>query len=75
VPIKPSTPLAGSQNKGPTPFESPQGFVSSDPKVEARFKQGYDLFMKKNYAAAFPILMETAQAGHPRAQALLGRTY
>ena len=75
VPIKPSTPLTGSQKKGPTPFESPQGFVSSDPKVEARFKQGYELFMKKNYAAAFPILMETAQAGHPRAQALLGRTY
>jgi TPR repeat protein len=75
VPIKPSTPPASSPKKGPTLFDSPQGFVSSDPKVEARFKQGYDLFIKKNYAAAFPILMETAQAGHPRAQALLGRTY
>lgn len=75
VPIKPSTPLTGSQKKGPAPFDSPQGFVSSDPKVEARFKQGYDLFMKKNYASAFPVLMEVALAGHPRAQALLGRTY
>lgn len=76
VPIKPSAPLHSSQRKAPTSYESPQGFVSSDPKVEARFKQGYDLFTtKKNYAAAFPILMETAQAGHPRAQALLGRTY
>jgi TPR repeat protein len=73
VPIKPSTPL--TQPKGPAPFESPQNFVSADPKVEARFKQGYDLFMKKNYAAAFPILIEVGQAGHPRAQALLGRTY
>ena len=73
VPIKPSTPLA--EPKGPASYDSPQGFVSSDPKVEARFKQGYDLFMKKDYAAAFPILMETAQAGHPRAQAMLGRTY
>ena len=75
VPIKPSTPLTSSQKKGPTPFDSPQHFVSSDPKVEARFKQSYDLFTKKVYAAAFPILMEVAQAGHPRAQALLGRTY
>jgi TPR repeat protein len=73
VPIKPSTPL--TQPKGPTSYESPQHFASADPKVEARFKQGYDLFMKKNYAAAFPILMEVGQAGHPRAQALLGRTY
>ena len=75
VPIKPSTPLTSSQKKGPTSIEHPQHFASADPKVEARFKQGYDLFTKKNYAAAFPILMETAQAGHPRAQALLGRTY
>jgi TPR repeat protein len=75
VPIKPSTPLTGSSTKGPAAYDSPQGFVSSDPKVEARFKQGYDLFTRKAYAAAFPILMETAQAGHPRAQALLGRTY
>jgi hypothetical protein len=73
VPIKPSTPL--TPPKGPAPFESPQNFVSADPKVEARFKQGYDLFTKKNYAAAFPILMEVGQGGHPRAQALLGRTY
>jgi hypothetical protein len=73
VPIKPSTPL--TQPKGPASYDSPQGFVSSDPKVEARFKQGYDLFTKKNYAAAFPILIEVAQAGHPRAQAMLGRTY
>jgi hypothetical protein len=73
VPIKPSTPF--TKPKAPAPYESPQGFVSSDPKVEARFKQGYDLFMKKNYAAAFPILMEVGQAGHPRAQAMLGRTY
>lgn len=73
MPIKPSTPF--TKPKGPAPFESPQGFVSSDPKVEERFKQGYDLFMKKNYAAAFPILMEVGQAGHPRAQAMLGRTY
>lgn len=73
VPIKPSTPL--TQPRGPTSYESTQGFVSSDPKVEARFKQGYDLFTKKNYAAAFPILVEVANAGHPRAQALLGRTY
>ena len=73
VPIKPSTPL--TKPKGPTPFESPQQFASADPKVEARFKQGYDLFTKKNYAAAFPILMEVGQAGHPRAQMLLGRTY
>jgi hypothetical protein len=73
VPIKPSTPL--TQPKGPTPFESPQHFASTDPKVEARFKQGYDLFTKKNYAAAFPVLMEVAQAGHPRGQMLLGRTY
>ncbi len=75
VPMKPSTPLAGTQKKGPTPFDSPQGFVHSDPKVEARFKQGYDLFTKKNYAAAYTILIEVGQAGHPRAQALLGRTY
>ncbi|HMU55783.1 MAG TPA: tetratricopeptide repeat protein [Nitrospira sp.] len=75
VPIKPSTPLASTQKMGPAPFASPQGFVNSDPKVEARFKQGYDLFTMKNYAAAFPILVEVAQAGHPRAQALLGRTY
>ena len=75
VPIKPSAPLHSAQRKAPTSYESPQGFVSADPKVEARFKQGYDLFRKKNYAAAFPILMETAQAEHPRAQALLGRTY
>lgn len=73
VPIKPSTSL--TQPKGPAPFDSPQGFVSSDPKVEARFKQGYDLFTKKNYAAAFPVLMQVAEAGHPRAQTLLGRTY
>jgi len=74
VPIKPSTPL--TPKKAPPSYDSPQGFVHSDPKIEARFKQGYDLFTtKKNYAAAFPILMETAQAGHPRAQALLGRTY
>ncbi|GKS57826.1 hypothetical protein YTPLAS18_13530 [Nitrospira sp.] len=76
VPIKPSTPLASSKKKGPPSYESPQGFVSSDPKVEARFKQGYDLFTtKKDYAAAFPILVEVANAGHPRAQALLGRIY
>lgn len=76
VPIKPSTPLASTQKKGPAPFDSPQGFVSADPKVEARFKQGYDLFTsKKDYAAAFPILVEVANAGHSRAQALLGRTY
>ena len=73
VPIKPSTPL--TSKRAPASYDSPQGFVHSDPKIEARFKQGYDLFMEKNYAAAFPILMETAQAGHPRAQALLGRTY
>ena len=76
VPIKPSTPLTGSQKKGPTSIEHPQQFVSADPKVEARFKQGYDVFTtKKNYAAAFPILVEVANAGHPRAQALLGRIY
>jgi len=76
VPIKPSRPLASTQKRGPAPFDSPQGFVDADPKVEARFKQGYDLFTsKKNYAAAFPILLEVANAGHPRAQALLGRTY
>ena len=75
VPIKPSAPLQSSQRKAPTPFESPQHFASADPKVEARFKRGYDLFVKKHYAAAFPILMEVGQAGHPRAQALLGRTY
>lgn len=75
VPIKPSTPLASTQPKGPVSYDSPQGFVSSDPKVEARFKQGYDLYMKKSYAAAFPILLETAQAGHPRAQAVLGILY
>lgn len=75
VPIKPSTPLASTQNKGPASYDSPQGFVSSDPKVEARFKQGYHLYMKKSYAAAFPILLETAQAGHPRAQTLLGLIY
>jgi len=73
VPIKPSTPL--TQPKAPTSYESPQHFVSANPKVEARFKQGYDLYNKKSYAAAFPILMETAQAGHPRAQALLGLIY
>lgn len=73
VPIKPSTPV--TPKKAPPSYDSPQGFVSSDPKVEARFKQGYDLFRKKNYTAAFPILMEVGQAGHPRAQALLGRTY
>ena len=73
VPIKPSTPF--TKPKAPAPFESPQHFASADPKVEARFKQGYDLFTKKNYAAAFPILMEVGQAGHPRAQAMLGRTY
>lgn len=75
VPIKPSTPLASTQTKGPASYDSPQGFVSSDPKVEARFKQGYDLYVKKSYAAAFPILLETAQAGHPRAQAVLGIIY
>lgn len=73
IPIKPSTPV--TQPKAPISYDSPQGFVSSDPKVEARFKQGYDLYMKKSYAAAFPILMETAQAGHPRAQAVLGLIY
>jgi hypothetical protein len=73
VPIKPSTPF--TKPKATAPFESPQHFASADPKVEARFKQGYDLFTKKNYAAAFPILMEVGQAGHPRAQAMLGRTY
>lgn len=73
VPIKPSTPV--TQPKAPISYDSPQGLVSSDPKVEARFKQGYDLYMKKSYAAAFPILMETAQAGHPRAQAVLGVIY
>ncbi|SLM48967.1 exported protein of unknown function [Nitrospira japonica] len=73
VPIKPSTPV--TQPKAPISYDSPQGLVSSDPKVEARFKQGYDLYMKKSYAAAFPILMETAQAGHPRAQAVLGIIY
>ncbi len=75
VPIKPSTPITSAQQKGPASYDSPQGFVSSDPKVEARFKQGYDLYMKKSYAAAFPILLETAQAGHPRAQAVLGIIY
>jgi hypothetical protein len=75
VPIKPSTPLESTQKKGPATYDSPQGLVSSDPKVEARFKQGYDLYVKKSYAAAFPILMETAQAGHPRAQAVLGVIY
>ena len=73
VPIKPSTPF--TKPKALAPFDSPQNLVSADPKVEARFKLGYDLFTKKNYAAAFPILMEVGQAGHPRAQALLGRTY
>lgn len=74
VPLKPSRPL--TEPKAPPSYESPQYFASADPKVEARFKQGYDLFTtKKDYVAAFPILMETAQAGHPRAQALLGRTY
>ena len=73
VPIKPSAPLVPP--KGPTSYESPQHFVNADPKVEARFKQGYDLYNQKNYAAAFPILMETAQGGHPRAQALLGLIY
>ena len=75
VPIKPSAPLASTQPKGPASYDSPQGFVSSDPKVEARFKQGYELYTKKSYAAAFPILLETAQAGHPRAQAVLGIIY
>jgi len=75
VPIKPSTPLASTQAKGPASYDSPQGFVSSDPKIEARFKQGYDLYMKESYAAAFPILLETAQAGHTRAQAVLGIIY
>jgi len=74
VPIKPSAPV--TPKKAPPSYDSPQGFVHSDPKVEARFKQGYDLFTtKKDYAAAFPILVEVANAGHPRAQALLGRTY
>ena len=73
VPIKPSTPF--TKPKAPAPYESPQHFASADPQVEARFKHGYDLFTKKNYAAAFPILMEVGQAGHPRAQAMLGRTY
>jgi hypothetical protein len=73
VPIKPSTPF--TKPKAPAPFESPQHFASADPQVEARFMQGYDLFTKKNYAAAFPILMEVGQTGHPRAQAMLGRTY
>lgn len=75
VRIKPSTPPAASQKKGPASYDSPQGLVSSDPKVEARFKQGYELYTKQNYAAAFPILLETAQAGHPRAQAVLGILY
>jgi hypothetical protein len=73
VPIKPSTPV--TPPKAPASYDSPQGFVHSDPKLEARFKQGYDLYMKKSYAAAFPILLETAQAGHPRAQAVLGVIY
>lgn len=73
VPIKPNTPV--TPNKAPSSYDSPQGFVSSDPKVEARFKEGYDLYIRKNYAAAFPILLETAQAGHPRAQAVLGIIY
>lgn len=75
VPIKPSVPLSSAQKNDPARFDSPQGFVSSDPKVEARFKQGYDLYMKKSYAAAFPILLEAAEAGHPRAQAVLGIIY
>lgn len=75
VRIKPSTPPAASKNKGPASYDSPQGLVSSDPKVEARFKQGYELYTKQNYAAAFPILLETAQSGHPRAQAVLGIIY
>ncbi|MFO0765753.1 MAG: tetratricopeptide repeat protein [Nitrospiraceae bacterium] len=74
VPIKPSTPLRNAEEK-PTPFESPQKFVAAAPKVEAQFKRSYDLFMKKDYAAATPILLEVAKAGHPRAQALFGRTY
>jgi hypothetical protein len=73
VPIKPSTPVTPS--KAPVSDDSPQAFVSSDPKLEARFKQGYDLYRKESYAAAFPILLETAQAGHPRAQAVLGIIY
>lgn len=75
VPIKPSAPLVSTQPKGPASYDSPQGFVSADPKVEARFKQGYELYIKESYAAAFPILLETAQAGHPRAQAVLGIMY
>jgi hypothetical protein len=35
-------------------------FVSADPKVEVRFKSGCDLFVKKIYAAAFPVLIEVA---------------
>lgn len=73
VPIKPSTPVTPS--KAPVSDDSPQAFVSSDPKLEARFKQGYDLYRRESYAAAFPILLETAQAGHPRAQAVLGIIY
>ena len=73
VPIKPNTPV--TPEKAPPSYDSPQGFVHPDPKVEARFKQGYDLYTRKNYAAAFPILLETAQAGHPRAQAVLGIMY
>ena len=46
-----------------------------DPKTEALFQQGFDLFVKKQYRQSTPVLLEAATAGHPRAQALSGRTY
>ena len=46
-----------------------------DSKTEAVFQRGYDFFVKKQYEQSLPVLLKAAKAGHPRAQALLGRTY
>ena len=71
--LRPSTPLTGSQRKrAQLHLNTPQGFVSSDPKIETRFERGYALFTERGCAATFPILMKDTTGGAPPGPSALG---
>jgi TPR repeat protein len=76
--VAPPGPVPPARDQGQAPLP-PQNTSAPppavDPAAEQPFRRGVSLFESHQYAAALPALLDAAQRGHPRAQALLGRMY
>lgn len=48
---------------------------AQESQVEQNYKKGEELFDKKEFKKAFPILMDAANQGHPGAQFLIGKMF